>query len=126
VFSVVIGLGCGGLTSAQGAAMTAEDLSTFFDQHASREMKKSDVAGAAIVVVKDGKVLFARGYGHADVGLGTPISPSETLFRMASLSKLVTYTAVMQLVEQGKIDLDVDLSRYLDFRKRPAHPPMNP
>lgn len=95
--------------------MTAEDLSTFFDQHASREMKKSDVAGAAIVVVKDGKVLFARGYGHADVGLGTRISPSETLFRMASLSKLVTYTAVMQLVEQGKIDLDVDLSRYLDF-----------
>lgn len=115
VFSVMISLGCGGLISAQGAAMTAEDLGTFFDQHASREMEKSDVAGAAIVVVKDGKVLFARGYGLADVGLGTPVSPSDTLFRMASLSKLVTYTAVMQLVEQGKIDLDADLSRYLDF-----------
>ncbi len=95
--------------------MTAEDLSTFFDQHASREMTKSDVAGAAIVVVKDGKVLFARGYGHADVGIGTPVSPNDTLFRVASLSRLVTYTAVMQLVEQGKIDLDSDLSRYLDF-----------
>nr|WP_255575834.1 serine hydrolase domain-containing protein [Duganella violaceicalia] len=95
--------------------MTAEDIGTFFDQHASREMKKSDVAGAAIVVVKDGEVLFARGYGHADVGLGTPVSPGDTLFRMASLSKLVTYTAVSQLVEQGKIDLDADLARYLDF-----------
>lgn len=95
--------------------MTTEDLSTLFDEHAVREMKKADVAGAAIVVVKDGKVIFSRGYGHADVEQKIPVSPSHTLFRIASISKVVTYTAVMQLVEQGKIDLDADVARYLDF-----------
>lgn len=96
-------------------AMTAEDLGTFFDEHATREMKKADVAGAAIVIVKDDKVLFARGYGYADVERKTPVSTGDTLFRIASISKVVTYTAVMQLVEQGKIDLDADVARYLDF-----------
>lgn len=96
-------------------AMTTEDLGTFFDEHAAREMKKADVAGAAIVIVKDDKVLFARGYGYADVERKTPVSTGDTLFPIASISKVVTYTAVMQLVEQGKIDLDADVVRYLDF-----------
>lgn len=119
LLSVALGLGTGGLALAQNAGapaeMTTEDLSALFDEHAVREMKKADIAGAAIVVVKDGKVMFARGYGYADVEQKTPVSPSHTLFRIASISKVVTYTAVMQLVEQGKIDLDADIARYLDF-----------
>ena len=95
--------------------MTSDDLGTLFDEHTTREMKEADLAGAAIVVVKDGAVLFARGYGYADVGNKVPVSPTHTLFRIASVSKVVTYTAVMQLVEQGKIALDVDIARYVDF-----------
>lgn len=123
VFSVAVGfggLGHGEPALAQSAklpvaVMTTEDLGTFFDEHAPREMGKADVAGAAVVVVKDGKVLFARGYGHADVEHKTPVSINDTLFRIASISKVVTSTAVMQLVEQGKINLDADVARYLDF-----------
>lgn len=97
------------------ATMTSDDLGTLFDEHAQREMKKADIAGAAIVVVKDGAVLFARGYGYADIENKVPVSPTHTLFRIASVSKVITYTAVMQLVERGKIDLDADIARYVDF-----------
>lgn len=97
------------------AAMTPDDLGALFDRHVPHEMKGADIAGAAIVVVKDGAVLFARGYGHADVENNVAVSPTHTLFRIASVSKVVTYTAVMQLVEQGKIDLDADIARYVDF-----------
>jgi CubicO group peptidase (beta-lactamase class C family) len=64
-------------------------------------------------------VLTARGYGYADTGSeGTaphPVDPDQTLFRVGSVAKVFVATAVMQLVEQGKIDLDADVDRYLDF-----------
>jgi len=69
-----------------------------------------------VLVVKDGKVLFAKGYGYSDVEKKTPVSVDSTLFRPGSISKLFTWTAVMQLVEQGKIDLDKDVNTYLDFK----------
>ena len=74
-----------------------------------------DIAGAVVVVVKDGAVLVQKGYGHADVEARTPVDPAATLFRPGSVSKLFTWTAVMQLVEQGKLDLDADVNQYLDF-----------
>jgi CubicO group peptidase (beta-lactamase class C family) len=95
--------------------MTVEDVGVFFDMQVPQALEKEGVAGAAIAVVKDGQVLFARGYGYADLQQRKPVSPSTTLFRIASVSKVVTYTAVMQLVEQGKLELDADVSRYLDF-----------
>ena len=75
-----------------------------------------DIAGAVVVVVKDGQILTARGFGYSDVEKRTPVDPKLTLFRPGSVSKLLTWTAVMQLVEQGKIDLDADVNRYLDFQ----------
>ena len=75
-----------------------------------------DVAGAVVTIVKDGKVLVAKGYGYADVKKRTPVDPQTTLFRQASVSKLFTATAVMQLVEAGRLDLDKDVNSYLDFR----------
>lgn len=116
---VALGLGAGGHAFAQSAsppvALTAQDLSALFDAQVPREMEKAGVAGSAIAVVHDGKVLFARAYGYADVERKTPASAGATLFRIGSISKVVTYTAVMQLVEQGRIDLDADVARYLDF-----------
>jgi len=96
-------------------AMTAEDLSTFFGGMLPYMLTRGDIAGGAVVVVKDGKVLFAQGYGYADLKTRAPVSPATTLFRIGSVSKLFTWTAVMQLVEQHKLDLDREINTYLDF-----------
>ncbi|HET6430987.1 serine hydrolase domain-containing protein [Dyella sp.] len=95
--------------------LDAADLSSFFDGLVPFALKSGDVAGGVISVVKDGKLIFARGYGYADLETRTPPSPQTTLFRPGSTSKLFTWTAVMQQVEQGKLDLDKDVNAYLDF-----------
>ncbi|HEX2741407.1 MAG TPA: serine hydrolase [Rubrobacter sp.] len=85
-------------------------------------MQKHHIAGAAVSVVKDGKLFFAKGYGDADLENGIPVDPERTNFRIGSLAKLFTWTAVMQLAEQGKLDLDADINRYLDFPIPDSYP----
>lgn len=103
--------------SANGAReMTAGDVESFLDGIVPLQLKRNDIAGATIAVVKDGKLLFAKGYGYADVKSKKPVSAEETLFRPGSISKLFTWTAIMQLYEQGKLDLDRDINDYLDFK----------
>jgi len=103
--------------SAKGAhEMTAADVESFLDGIVPLQLHRNDIAGATIAVVKDGKLLFAKGYGYADVKSKKPVSPEETLFRPGSISKLFTWTAIMQLYEQGKLDLDRDINDYLDFK----------
>lgn len=70
--------------------------------------------------MKDGNVLLQKGYGYADEKKKTPVDPVTTIFRLASISKLFTWVSVMQLEEQGKLDLDTDVNRYLDFQIRAA------
>ncbi|HEY2532410.1 MAG TPA: serine hydrolase domain-containing protein [Xanthobacteraceae bacterium] len=77
------------------SAHRAQDLDTFFDGLIPYGIARGDIAGADLVVVKDGKILFARGYGYADVAKRTPVDPSKTLFRIASISKTLTWTAIM-------------------------------
>ena len=96
--------------------MTAADVETFLDGLLPLQLKRDDIAGATVAVVKDGKLLFAKGYGYADVEKKKPVSAQETLFRPGSVSKLFTWTAVMQLYEQGKLDLDRDINEYLDYK----------
>ena len=96
--------------------LTAADVGAFLDGIVPLQLLQNDIAGATVSVVKDGKVLFAKGYGYADVANKKPVSPDETLFRPGSVSKLFTWTAVMQLAEQGKLDLDRDVNEYLDFK----------
>ena len=79
-------------------------------------IERGDVAGAVVAVVKNGEVIFAKGYGFADVKNHKPVDAERTMFRPGSISKLFTWTAVMQLVEQGKLDLDHDVNDYLDFK----------
>jgi CubicO group peptidase (beta-lactamase class C family) len=80
------------------------------------QLEHADIAGAVVAVVKDGKLLFAKGYGYSDYEKKVLVSPEDTLFRPGSISKLFTWTSVMQLVEQGKLDLDRDVNIYLDFK----------
>src|SRR6516162_5037640 len=96
------------------------DLTAFFDGILPLQLERSDIAGASALVMKDGEVLLAKGYGYADVKSKKPVDPTSTIFRLASISKLFTWISVMQLVEQGKLDLDTDVNRYLDFQIRPA------
>ncbi len=99
--------------------LTPADLAAWLDGYMPYAIKTGDIAGAVVVIVKDGQVLAERGYGYADVAKRTPVDPQRTLFRPGSVSKLVTWTAVMQLVEQGKLDLDRDVNAYLDFKIPP-------
>ncbi len=95
--------------------MTSGDVEAFLDGLITMQLAREDIAGAVVVVVKDGKVLLGKGYGYSDVAKRTPVSVA-TIFRPGSISKLFTWTAVMQLVEQGKLDLDRDVNDYLDFQ----------
>src|SRR5438477_9227675 len=102
--------------------MTADDVSAFLDGLMPQQLAREDIAGAVISVVKDGNVLFAKGYGYSDVEKKKPVSVDNTLFRPGSISKLFTWTAVMQQVEQGKLDLDRDVNEYLDFKIPATYP----
>jgi CubicO group peptidase (beta-lactamase class C family) len=101
---------------AGAAALTAADVEAFLDGLVPTQLAREDIAGAVVVVVKDGKVLFGKGYGFSDVEKRKPVSVDDTLFRPGSTSKLFTWTAVMQQVEQGKLDLDKDVNAYIDFK----------
>ena len=96
--------------------LTREDLEPWLDGIMTYGLKRGDVAGGVVVVVKDGQPFLEKGYGYADVAHKTPVSPDGTLFRIGSIGKLFTWTAVMQLVEQHRIDLDRDVNDYLDFK----------
>jgi CubicO group peptidase (beta-lactamase class C family) len=98
------------------AALTQEDLSAFLDGFMPQQLEQADIAGAVVAVVKDGKLLFAHGYGYSDYEKKVPVSADDTLFRPGSVSKLFTWTCVMQLVEQGKLQLDRDVNDYIDFK----------
>jgi CubicO group peptidase (beta-lactamase class C family) len=96
--------------------LTATDAAAFLDGLLPSSMAIGDIAGATVAIVKDDALLLTRGYGFADVEKRTPVDPAQTLFRPASISKLFTWTAVMQQVEAGKLDLDHDINEYLDFK----------
>jgi CubicO group peptidase (beta-lactamase class C family) len=100
-------------------ALTRADLEAWLDGYMPYALQTGDIAGAVVVVVKDGEVLLQKGYGYADLAKRTPVDPAKHLFRPGSISKLFTWTAVMQLVEQGKLDLDADLNQYIDFEIPP-------
>ncbi len=101
-------------------ALERADLEPFFDGIIPLQLERSDVAGATVLVMKNGKDLLRKGYGFSDVSKKKPVDPETTMFRLASISKLFTWISVMQLVEQGKLDIDADVNKYLDFQIAPA------
>ena len=107
-------------SSGAQSALTLEELSTFLEPALRMQLALFGIPGAAVAVVQGNKTLYLGGLGKADLASGEPVSARKTLFRTGSVSKLVTWTAVMQLVEQGKLDLHANINRYLDAFQVPA------
>jgi CubicO group peptidase (beta-lactamase class C family) len=99
-----------------------EELEIFIDGLMAAHLQAYHIPGATVAVVKDDALLFAKGYGYADLEERAPVDAEQTLFRPGSVSKLFTWTAVMQLVEVGELELDVDVNQYLDFEIPATYP----
>jgi CubicO group peptidase (beta-lactamase class C family) len=87
------------------------------DSYVQTEMQRQHIPGLSLLVARDGKIVLAQGYGLANVELQVPVKP-ETVFQSGSVGKQFTATAVMMLVEEGKIDLDDPITKY--FKDAPA------
>jgi CubicO group peptidase (beta-lactamase class C family) len=101
------------------SVLTTADVDAWLDGALPNALHREGIAGAVVSVVQNGVTVTQRGYGMADTGISgaTPVAvdAGSTLFRIGSISKLVTATAVMQLVEAGTVDLDSPVIQYLDF-----------
>lgn len=94
-------------------SITPQEVENFLNSFTSEYMKYDNIPGMAFVMVKDGEVFFSKGYGYADVEKRVPFHPDQSIVRGGSIVKAVTALAVMQLAEQGKLDLDADVNQYL-------------
>ncbi len=106
--------------AARSGPTDPAELEAFLDGVMKIQLDEHNTVGAVVTVVKDGQVFFAKGYGYADWAARTSVEPDRTLFRIGSISKLFVWTSVMQLVEQGVLDLDTDINEYLDGVEIPA------
>ena len=89
-------------------------VGAFVDGVVNSLMANNNSPSGTVAITHNGRLIFAKGYGFQDVDKQIPVDPFTTLFRPGSVSKLFTWVSVMQLVEQGKLDLDVDVNTYLD------------
>lgn len=97
------------------AGISSTEMESFFDTVISQQLSVENIAGATVAVVQNDELAFAKGYGYADLDSQVPVQADKTLFFIGSDGKLFTWTAVMQLVGQGKLDLHADINQYLDF-----------
>lgn len=105
------------------AHINPSEFEAFWDDFFTEKLTTSHVPGAVFVVVQNGEVLLAKGYGVSDIDKQGAVSPDTTLFHLGSVAKLMTATAVMQLVEQGSLDLQADVNDYLsDFQITDTYP----
>ena len=95
-------------------ALNKENVKAFTDDYFKKNLGKWNVPGAAVAVVKDGEEMYQAGYGVSNVEKRQPVNPNTTTFPAASVSKLFTATAIMQLYQSGKLDLKEDIRKYAD------------
>jgi CubicO group peptidase (beta-lactamase class C family) len=96
-----------------------KDLESFFDPIFAEQLEKLHIPGAVISVVKDRKLIFAKGYGVADIEKKTPVVPDKTIFRIGSITKVFTSLAVLQLADNGQIKLTDEVIKYLKTQSVP-------
>jgi CubicO group peptidase (beta-lactamase class C family) len=105
---------------APGPALAGADLEGFLDGFLGAQLAAYQVPGAVVAVARGGRPVLVRGFGVADLASGRPVSGERTLFRAGSVSKVLTWLAVLQLAEQGGLDLRADVNRYLGAEGVPA------
>jgi len=99
------------------------EVQNFIDGIMASNMDENNNASAVVKVMKDGDVIFSKGYGYIDQENKKPVRVDTSLFRPGSISKLFTWVSVMQLEEQGKIDLDRDVNEYItSFKIEDTYP----
>lgn len=103
--------------TAQNPWPDSTALESYMDGLVNTYMHENDIAGATVGIIKDGEPVLLKGYGYADIAKEKRVDPDSTLFRIGSVSKMFVWTAIMQLVEDDKLALDVDINQYLkDFQ----------
>ena len=105
------------IPAAVGAAQAGaldEGTAAKIDSIVETVMFSSSMPGAAVGIVKDGELVYAKGFGVTELGGDQPVTP-DSVFAMASVAKTVTGMAIMQLVEEGKIDLDAPVTDYIPY-----------
>jgi len=100
--------------------LDATEVEAFFDGLMAAQLEIHHIPGATVALVQGGELLFAKGYGYANLEERKPVIADRTLFRPGSVSKLFVWTAVMQLVEEGKLELNADVNNYLTAFQIPA------
>ena len=101
------------IMDAQEITFTASEVEDFFDDAINHQLETAHIVSAAVAVVMDGEIIFTNGYGYTNLAENKLATPDETIFRIGSVSKMFVWVAVLQLVEQGKLDLDTDINGYL-------------
>lgn len=96
--------------------ISENELEAFVDGVVDANMKLNDIGGFVVSIVKDGKIAFQKGYGYEDYENNVKVNSKTSVFRVGSVSKLFTWTSIMQLYENGDLDLDTDINEYLDFK----------
>lgn len=99
-----------------------DELDAFFDDVVPQLMEENGIIGFTISVVKDGDIVFSKGYGYADAEHQVPVDAGKHLFAIGSTTKVFTWTAIMQLYEEGRLDLHEDVNAYLDFNIPDTYP----
>lgn len=116
---VALALSCSAKAHATPGPSDPAEVEAFVDGLVAAQLDAYRIAGASVAVVRDGEILLLEGYGYANVAQRRPVDPEATLFRIGSVTKLFVWTAVMQLVEEGKLEMDRDVNAYLGTTRIP-------
>ena len=100
-------------TTGGAQELSSQDVNAWLDGVVPASLSDAQIPGAFVTVVKDGQILTTRGYGYADIETRAPVT-KDTVFRVASISKIPVAIGALQLIEQGKLELDADISTYVD------------
>ncbi|UZO79956.1 beta-lactamase family protein [Aquimarina sp. ERC-38] len=109
------------IVCSQAEKITIKDLEIKLDSLITYTMESEQIPGASYIIVKDGKILLKKGYGYTTLGKNLkPIDPDSTIFRIGSITKTFTVTALLQLKDRNLIDLHTDVNQYLKSVKVPT------
>ncbi len=101
------------INASVNKSLPEDEIELFADSFFHDALEDYHIPGTVLVAVENGKVVFARGYGYADLDEDIPVDPEKTMFCAGSVGKLINWTALMQLYEKGQFELEDDINLYL-------------